>query len=339
MNVIKIVPRGYCIGVIKAIQMAKTAIKKFNYENKDVYMIGNLVHNKYIVNAFKKLNVTIIEEFNKSRNEIVSMLPNNSVVIFSAHGTAPEVIKICENKNITVVNTVCEFVTITEKLILEKLNQNYEVIFIGVKNHPETIALTSLGCENINFKVSNQKQKIDSAFFNQLKRQVRAEMAKEKKPVHLIQNSYDIMNLKIDQTKKIFATNQTTLSILETKNLYKLLKLKFPNIEIKNDICDAAETRQQAILNLDSNKIDLMIVIGDSISNNTKKLKEISISKNIPTIRINDLYELNLSILENINNVAVTAGTSTPSQVQKQVIDFLEQYPNCQIPKKPEIIF
>ena len=287
MNVLKVTPRGFCLGVVKSIKLAKETVIK--YPNHKIYMIGLLVHNKIIVNELESFGIKVIDDWKKSRYEIIKEIDKNSVVIFSAHGTDHKVIELAKSRNLICVDTKCEWVAITEKLILEHLKKDYKIIFIGKKYHPETIALTSLN-ENI----------------------------------YLITDLEEVNDLKII-SNKIFITNQTTLSILDTNKIYDALIKKYPHAESKNDICEATLLRQQAVLNLDAASVDLLYVVGDERSNNTLKLVELGNNKGIKTLRINNKNDINKNDLKLVKKVAVTAGASTSSIIQNQVIKFLEQ--------------
>ncbi|KAF5275530.1 hypothetical protein FQR65_LT16628 [Abscondita terminalis] len=177
-----------------------------------------------------------------------------------------------------------------EVLIKKKLEEGYEVIFIGKHGHPETIALTSIDTNK----------------------------------VHLVTNLEEVKKLNISH-KKLFITNQTTLSLIDTQSIYESLKEKYPNIEFKNDLCDATLERQEAILKLKPEEIDLLFIVGDQRSNNTLKLVELGNSIGIRSIRINQKEDILDEWLVDVNTVAVSAGASTSSIVQNQVIKFLEE--------------
>lgn len=287
MNIIKVSPRGFCLGVVKSIKIAKDTIKL--YPDKNIYMIGMLVHNKIIVNELNQLGIQTLDDWKIPRDKLIDNLKPGDVVIFSAHGTSSKIINKAKKMGLIVVDTKCEWVEITENLINNKIKENYDVIFIGKHEHPETIALTAINSDKI----------------------------------HLITNLQEAQELNIN-SQHIFATNQTTLSIIDTENIYNYLKTKYPTLELKNDICQATFERQQAIMNLKAEEIDLLLVVGDKRSNNTLKLVELGMLKKIPTYRINELSDIKEEWIKDIKTVAVTAGASTSSIVQNDVIKFLE---------------
>ncbi|QHX36800.1 4-hydroxy-3-methylbut-2-enyl diphosphate reductase [Spiroplasma sp. BIUS-1] len=291
MNVIKVIPRGFCLGVVQSIKMAKDAVKM--YQDKEIYMIGLLVHNKIIVKELEDLGIIAIDDWKKSRLDIINTIPKGSVVIFSAHGTDPKVIKRAQELELIVVDTKCEWVLETENVIQKYLKLGFDVIFIGKHYHPETIALTSL----------------------------------DNSRIHLVTNTQEVEELNISNSD-IFVTNQTTLSIIDTDLIYKKIKEKYENVIFKNDLCQATLVRQQAVLDLNPSEVDLLYVVGDERSNNTLKLVELAQNKGIRSIRINRKEEINLEDLKDVKNVAVTAGASTSSIIQNQFIKYLEELKN-----------
>ncbi|ALD66624.1 4-hydroxy-3-methylbut-2-enyl diphosphate reductase [Spiroplasma cantharicola] len=291
MKVLKVTPRGFCLGVVVSIKMAKDTVKA--YPDKKIYMIGLLVHNKIIVKELEELGIIAIDDWKKSRLDIIKTIPKGSVVIFSAHGTDLKVLKVAEEQGLIIVDTKCEWVLETENIIKKYLNLGFDIVFIGKHDHPETIALTSL----------------------------------DNKKIHLVTNTQEVENLSISN-KDIFITNQTTLSIIDTDLIYKKIKEKYENAIFKNDICEATLVRQQAVLDLDPKEVDLLYVVGDERSNNTMKLVELALNKGINSIRINRKEEIEIKDLKNINTVAVTAGASTSSIIQNQVIKYLEELKN-----------
>ncbi|AGM24918.1 4-hydroxy-3-methylbut-2-enyl diphosphate reductase [Spiroplasma chrysopicola] len=293
MNVIKVTPRGYCLGVVKSIKWAKDAAKQ--YHDKEIFMLGYLVHNQHVVKEIIDLGIIPINDYKQNRLDLLKNLPNNSVVILSAHGSDERIKTLAAQKNIIIVDTECEWVTATKDLIREFLaKKDYEIIFIGKTHHPETNAILSIS-----------------------------------PLIHLVTTVTEIEPIipQLDHTKKILITNQTTLSKIDIEDIVLNIKNQLPEriIEFKNDLCNATLERQNAVLALDSDQIDLLLVVGDKRSNNTLKLVEMGERKNILSYRINDKNDIKDEWLKNINTVAVTAGASTPSNIQLEVIKYLEE--------------
>ena len=186
---------------------------------------------------------------------------NSGVVIFSAHGTSKEILDKAKDKGLIVIDTVCPFVKKGMDIIDSYLKENYEIIYIGKKNHPEAIASTS---------ISNK--------------------------IHLVETLEDLKQLKIN-TDKIFLTNQTTISVNDLKQFYEFAKEKYPNLILSDEICSATRIRQENILNL--KEVDGLIIVGDQKSNNTKNLLKIANEKKLDAILIENINQLEPLWLEN----------------------------------------
>ncbi|HIX44351.1 MAG TPA: 4-hydroxy-3-methylbut-2-enyl diphosphate reductase, partial [Candidatus Kurthia intestinigallinarum] len=195
------------------------------------------------------------------------------------------------------IDATCPDVTVTHTLIEEKTAEGYDIIYIGKKGHPEPEGAVGVAPDR----------------------------------VHLVQTVADIEALEIENDK-LLVTNQTTMSQWDVMSLMQTLTLKFPTIEVHEEICLATQVRQEAVAN-QAGATDLLIVVGDPRSNNSNRLTQVSEEiAGTPSHRIADLSELKLEWLEGVENVAVTAGASTPTPIVKEVIKFLDQYD----PENPE---
>lgn len=280
MKVLKLTPYGYCKGVYDAINTVLSIKEK--YPSTPIYCIGQIVHNQYINEKIAQCGIKIIE---KDKLEALKEI-NSGVVIFSAHGTSKEILDKAKDKGLIVIDTVCPFVKKGMDIIDSYLKENYEIIYIGKKNHPEAIASTS---------ISNK--------------------------IHLVETLEDLKQLKIN-TDKIFLTNQTTISVNDLKQFYEFAKEKYPNLILSDEICSATRIRQENILNL--KEVDGLIIVGDQKSNNTKNLLKIANEKKLDAILIENINQLEPLWLKNKETIAVTSGTSTPLELVNEVIDYLK---------------
>jgi len=294
MKVIKITPRGYCHGVVTALNMVNRALDD-EATPKPIHILGMVVHNAHLTKALEARGAITIDNPNKTRLELLAEIDSGTVV-FTAHGISPKVRQAAKEKGLTYIDASCKDVLKTHKLILDYLENGYDIIYIGKKNHPETEGCLGLNAKNI----------------------------------HLIENLADLAGISIDN-QNIIITNQTTFSSWDVSELAAQIKHKFPTAEFIKEICDATLIRQQAVAKM-AKLADLTIVVGDPKSNNTKRLVQISekLAKT-PSLRIGSLADLNLHCLKNVTTVAVTSGASTPTVITTEVITFLEQYdPNDQ---------
>lgn len=296
MEVIDIKPRGYCYGVVNALNIVKETRKQ--YPNEKIYILGMIVHNKYIVEALKELNIISLDDDNLSKKDLINSI-DEGVLIFTAHGSAESLKKQALEKGLIVVDATCPDVVKTHDLIKDYLSNGYDIIYLGKSNHPEAEGTIAIN----------------------------------KNRIHLINNLAELKELKINNDK-ILMTNQTTISIVEAKDIFDYAIIKYPNIIINEEICNATRIRQEAILNL-ANDIDLVIIIGDVKSNNTTKLYKIAQNKGFNAIMIESIDDLDVNDLIDVNKVAITAGASTPTYIINQISNYLKSYENN--PTKPTI--
>ena len=286
MKINKITPQGYCGGVINALNIVNNTINDASIP-RPIYLLGNIIHNKHVVNDLKKKGIIVIDNKNKTRLELLDLI-DSGTVIFSAHGVSPEVYLKAKEKGLFIVDAVCPNVNIVHKNIKRHLDDGYCCLYVGTSNHPE--------CEGV--------LGID-------------------KRIKFISSVNDINSLDISNDK-IYVTNQTTLSKYDLEDIYIKLKNKYPNIYIDDKICNATTIRQEAMANQE--KVDLCIVVGDKESSNTKKLANVSQNiAGIKTILCEDLKSLDKNALENINCISISSGASTPSHIVDEIIEYLKQ--------------
>ncbi|CAL4320115.1 4-hydroxy-3-methylbut-2-enyl diphosphate reductase [Buchnera aphidicola] len=284
MNIILANPRGFCAGVKRAILMVENALKIYK---KTIYVKHELVHNQYVIETFRKKGVIFVEE--------IKDIPNNSIVVFSAHGVSKATKKKAIKKNLTILNATCPLVEKVHLEVEKSSKNNIETIFIGHKGHPEVIG--TIG------HYENKKRKI-----------------------HLIESVQDINKLNIKSNQKLNFFTQTTLSIKNTQFIILALKNKFPNISgpKKEDICYATTNRQNALLKL-SKITDTILVIGSKNSSNSNRLTELGKETGIFTKQIESFLDIKEEWLKKTKNIGITAGASAPDILVQEVIKYLKK--------------
>lgn len=284
MKLIKITPQGFCSGVINAFEITKNVVK--NNPDKKIYMIGWIVHNEYVVKEMTSLGVIVLDDRKSDRRTLVNSIDptNEPIVLFSAHGTDPKIIQLATERGLRSIDLTCVYVENTHDLINEKLSENYKILYIGVNNHPETAAALSLSPKIILLEVPRDVDKLD-----------------------------------IKENEKIFVTNQTTISIYEFYGIIKALRAKYKDIEFRNDICNATNERQEALMNMLDN-LDLVIVVGDKRSNNSLKLVSLAKNKNVESYLVSHVSDLKDYWFSNKKRVGITSGASTPDYLTDAVI-------------------
>lgn len=298
MEIIKVTPRGYCKGVVRAISMAKEAVQK--YPDTPIYVLGMLVHNRYIVDALEHMGIHTLESDTKSKIQLLDDI-EEGVVIFTAHGIDPKCIEKAKAKGLIVIDASCPDVLKTQELVKERLKQGYEILYIGKAGHPEATAVCSLSDH-----------------------------------IHLLTSLADLKSVK--PADKVFVTNQTTMSFQDIEQFFRQIHKRIPQAEFSQEICNATRIRQEAVAALKN--IDLLYVVGDKASNNSNRLAEIAQANDEirQVCLIENALDIGLDQLADVKRVAVTSGASTPTYLTAQVITFLEQqekhiYPTIDINK------
>jgi 4-hydroxy-3-methylbut-2-enyl diphosphate reductase len=289
MELIKIAPRGYCHGVITAMNMVAKTLADESIE-KPIYILGHIVHNQKITDAFKEAGALTIE--GENRREILEKVSHGTVVI-TAHGIDPNLIIEAKNRGLNVVDATCSDVYKTHFIINDRLEKGMEVLYIGKKNHPETEGALSI----------------------------------DKERIHLIETLDDIEKTNFHD-KKLCITNQTTMSMWDNEAIMKAASEKYPDIEEICEICLATQQRQEAVKDL-AKAADLTIVVGDPKSNNSNRLVQVSEEMaGTKAIRVNTIEDIDINMLldESVIKVAVTSGASTPTIITKEVCEFIEQF-------------
>ncbi len=287
MEVIKINPRGYCYGVVDAMVIARNAALDKTLP-RPIYILGMIVHNKHVTDAFEQEGIITLD--GENRKDIIEQVEKGTV-IYTAHGVSPEIREIARRKGLVSIDATCPDVTVTHDLIREKSAEGYDIIYIGKKGHPEPEGAIGVAPDH----------------------------------VHLVQSIKDIDNLQLDN-EKILVTNQTTMSQWDVAFLMEQIEEKFPDVEVHKEICLATQVRQEAVAQ-QAGDADLLIVVGDPMSNNSNRLTQVSVEiASTPSYRIGDISELKIEWLMDIDKVAVTAGASTPTPIVKEVVAFLEKF-------------
>ena len=297
MKIIPLVPRGYCKGVVNAINLARQCAK--DYPDTPITVLGMIVHNEYVVRALEHLNIKTLEAKGKTRLELLDEI-DEGVVLFTAHGVADAVIEKARAKGLIPIDASCSDVIYTKKQVQKRLEEGYTVLYIGKKGHPEAEAIVSAS------------------------------------PHVLLIDSLEAVQRLNWTGEKLALTNQTTMSILEIGEIIAAVKEKYPHCLVEEEICSATRMRQEAVLKLERADL-LYVVGDPHSNNSAKLKKialqrgipQVELIETCRQIKADDL--LNKEI------VAVTAGASTPTYLTQQVIDVLKRYADTSELILPEI--
>ncbi len=290
MEVIKISPRGYCYGVVDALQIVRQVAKDLTHP-RPIYIIGQIVHNRHAIEELTNLGVITLD--GPDRASILEQVTEGTV-IFTAHGVSPLVKRSARERGLNCIDATCPDVTVTHDLVRDLAAAGYYILYIGKRGHPEP--------EGVLGEIPGH--------------------------INLVEDEADVdaLSLTPEQEQKLAVSTQTTLSQWDTRRVIEHIKAKYPHAEVHIDICAATQSRQEAVV-AQAKEADLTVVVGDPRSNNTNRLVQVSEElAGVPAVRIEDLSQLNTDWLKGKKRVAVTAGASTPSQLTREVIRFLEQY-------------
>lgn len=272
MKVLVTNPRGFCAGVVRAIDIVELAIKKFG---KPVYVKHQIVHNPNVVNDVEQQGAITVEEIHE--------IPDESVVVFSAHGSAPEDYKLANEKKLKIIDATCPLVTKVHNEAKKYSNQNKSIVIVGHEGHQE---------------VKGTMGQTEMILIDERK----------KFPIN-----------KIKDLKNVAVISQTTLSVNDTAKAIENIKEIIPDATVRNDICYATTNRQDATEIL-ADKCDLVLVIGANNSSNCQRLKDVAIRKGVPSYLILGPEEINFDWFKGIETLGITSGASTPEKMVQEVI-------------------
>ncbi len=280
VNVFLASPRGFCAGVDRAVEIVKKTINKFG---APVYVRHEIVHNKFVVDNLRSQGAIFVEELSEIKDK-------SRPVIFSAHGVPKEVINEAKLNNIIYIDATCPLVTKVHREAEILARDEFNIIFIGHKNHPEVIG--TMG-------------QIDNSY------------------ITLIENKDDVESYvpKIKNNKFAYIT-QTTLSIDDTLEIISLLKKKYPSIKepIKSDICYATTNRQEAVKQI-AKRCDLFLVVGSKSSSNSQRLVEVAKRSGCKeSMLMHSEQKLPVDKIKNCSNIGITSGASAPEILVENLI-------------------
>ena len=279
-------PRGFCAGVDRAIDIVNKALDIYG---APVYVKHEVVHNKVVVDDLRNRGAVFVEEIDE--------IPDDSLVIFSAHGVSSEVEETTKARNLNFFDATCPLVTKVHMEVRKHAKANRDIILIGHEGHPEVEG--TMG-RHINSENSS---------------------------IYLVQDESDALSINVNNSESLALVTQTTLSVDETISIIDILRNRFPNIEVpkKDDICYATQNRQDAVKQL-ALESDYIIVVGSKNSSNSNRLKELAEKCGCKSTLIDEFSDLDLEDIKKFKNIAITAGASAPESRVMEIAKSLEDY-------------
>jgi len=278
-------PRGFCAGVDRAIEIVDRALDVFG---PPIYVRHEVVHNRFVVDTLRERGAVFVEELHE--------VPDDVIVIFSAHGVSRAVQKEAEQRGLRVFDATCPLVTKVHMEVLRYARRGQECILIGHEGHPE---------------VEGTMGRYDTAYGGQ---------------IYLVEDEADVARLEVNNPSLLAFVTQTTLSMDDTARVIDALRAKFPEIDgpRKDDICYATQNRQDAVRELAAGS-DLMLVVGSPNSSNSNRLRELSERVGTAAYLIDNAEQIDPAWLSGVNAIGVTAGASAPEVLVQGVIERLQQ--------------
>ena len=275
-------PRGYCAGVDRAVQAVERAIELYG---APVYVRKQIVHNTHVVRNLEKRGAIFVEDTEE--------VPEGSVVVFSAHGVAPQVRDDARNQGLRTIDATCPLVTKVHNEARRFAAQGYDILLIGHEGHEEVVGTTGEAPASI----------------------------------HLVDGPSESTSVQVRDPAKVAWLSQTTLSVDETKETVAALRERFPQLldPPSDDICYATQNRQAAVKQI-GRDCDLVIVVGSTNSSNSVRLVEVARDAGAPAAYlVDDASAVEPGWLEGVTTVGLTSGASVPEDLVAGVLDRLAE--------------
>lgn len=286
MEIVLANPRGFCAGVDRAIAIVNRALECFN---PPIYVRHEVVHNKFVVDDLRQRGAVFVDELDE--------VPDDNIVIFSAHGVSKAVQQEAERRGLKVFDATCPLVTKVHIEVTKYAREGIEAILIGHAGHPE---------------VEGTMGQYDK---------------KNGGNIYLVEDEQDVAALVVNNPEQVAFVTQTTLSIDDTAKVIDALRQKFPHIQgpRKDDICYATQNRQDAVRDLAA-QCDVVLVVGSPNSSNSNRLRELAERMGKQAYLVDNADELQRAWFSIDAKVGVTAGASAPEILIKQVIQRLRDW-------------
>jgi 4-hydroxy-3-methylbut-2-en-1-yl diphosphate reductase len=278
-------PRGFCAGVDRAIDIVNRALDVFG---APIYVRHEVVHNKFVVDSLRERGAIFVEE--------VDQVPDDVILIFSAHGVSRAVRSEAENRGLKIFDATCPLVTKVHIEVTRYSREGRECILIGHEGHPEVEG--TMGQYNTD----------------------------KGGQIYLVEDEGDVEALVVKNPDALAYVTQTTLSMDDTAKVIDALRKKFPNIQgpRKDDICYATTNRQDAVRQL-ALECDLVLVVGSPNSSNSNRLRELAERCGTEAYLIDGPEDISPEWIKNRACIGITAGASAPEVLVRQVIEKLQK--------------
>ncbi|MCP1726223.1 4-hydroxy-3-methylbut-2-enyl diphosphate reductase [Natronospira proteinivora] len=286
MDILLSNPRGFCAGVDRAIEIVERALDIYG---APIYVRHEVVHNRYVVNRLRDMGAVFVEELHE--------VPDDTIVIFSAHGVSRAVEEEAERRGLKVFDATCPLVTKVHLEVHRYARDGRDVILIGHAGHPE---------------VEGTMGRFDTQWGGR---------------IHLVEVPEDVDKLDVKNPDSVAFVTQTTLSMDDTAQVIEAVRQRFPSVASprKEDICYATQNRQDAV-RIMAGEVDVMLVVGSPNSSNSNRLREMAEREGAQAWLVDGPDDLDRGWFDGVAKVGVTAGASAPEVLVQQVVDRLRDW-------------
>ncbi|EGR7977467.1 4-hydroxy-3-methylbut-2-enyl diphosphate reductase [Vibrio vulnificus] len=286
MKILLANPRGFCAGVDRAISIVERALELYQ---PPIYVRHEVVHNRFVVEGLKQRGAIFVEELHE--------VPDDNIVIFSAHGVSQAVRQEAKERALTVFDATCPLVTKVHMEVARASRKHMEVVLIGHAGHPEVEG--TMG-----------------------------QYASLQGGMYLVEKPEDVLGLQaiVKDPSNLHYVSQTTLSVDETADVIDELRRVFPEIQgpRKDDICYATQNRQDAVREL-AKDVDVVVVVGSKNSSNSTRLKELAEKLGTPAYLTDCPQDIESQWFDGKVKVGVTAGASAPEELVNQILTRIKE--------------
>ena len=276
-------PRGYCAGVDRAVQTVELALERYG---APIYVRKQIVHNTHVVHRLEDQGAVFVEE-----NEEV---PEDGIVVFSAHGVAPAVHEEARQRSLRTIDATCPLVTKVHNEARRFAGQGYDILLIGHEGHEEVVGTTGEAPDH----------------------------------VHLVGGPDEVDAVQVRDPDRVAWLSQTTLSVDETNETVAALRARFPRLvdPPSDDICYATQNRQTAVKEI-ADMAQLLLVVGSRNSSNSVRLVEVALDAGADAAYlVEDADAVDEAWLDGVTTVGVTSGASVPDELVYGVLARLAKY-------------
>ncbi len=278
-------PRGFCAGVDRAIDIVNRALEVFG---SPVYVRHEVVHNRFVVDDLRQRGAVFVEELHE--------IPDDAIVIFSAHGVSRAVQEEARTRGLKVFDATCPLVTKVHVEVSAFSAGGRECILIGHAGHPEVEGTMGQYDETAGGRI------------------------------YLVEDETQVANLEVRDPNNLAYVTQTTLSVDDTARVIDALRNRFPSIQgpRKDDICYATQNRQDAVKFL-AEQSDVVLVVGSTNSSNSNRLRELAERCGARAYLVDDATQIDPAWLQGASGVGITAGASAPEVLVEEVVSTLKE--------------